>query len=177
MDILGLLATAAEVEERGFGLNFDILDTNLINLAIIVALLVYGGRNFLGNILSERKAAIEAELAEVEQKNKEAQSALADQKAKLAQAKTEAERLIATAHDNAKAAREAILAQAAQDVERLKASAAQDLNAEQERAIAQLRQRVVTLALQDAEAKAAQQLDGSAQRKLIDRSLAMLGGR
>lgn len=177
MDILGLLATAAEVEERGFALNFDILETNLINLAIIVALLIYGGRNFLGNILSERKSVIEAELAEVEQKNKDAQAALAVQQDKLAQAKAEAERILATAHENAKVARESILAQATQDVERMKASAAQDLNAEQERVIAQLRQRVVTLALQEAETKAAQQLDESAQRKLIDRSLATLGGR
>jgi F-type H+-transporting ATPase subunit b len=177
MDILGLLATAVEVEERGFGLNFDVLETNLINLLIIIGLLIYGGRNFLGNILSERKSAIETELEEVEQKNKAALAALVAQQEKLAQAQVEAAQMIATAQANAEATRNAILAQATQDVERMKASAAQDLTGEQERVIAQLRQRVVTLALQEAEAQATQRLDESAQQRLIDRSLAMLGGR
>ncbi|KKI98818.1 F0F1 ATP synthase subunit B [Prochlorothrix hollandica] len=177
MDILGLLATAAEVEERGFGLNADILETNVINLAIIVALLVYGGRNFLGNILSERKTAIEEELREVEQNNEAAKVALATQQEKLSQAEAEAAALLATAQDNAKTVRDSIVAQAVRDVERMKASAAQDLEADRERVILQLRQRVVALALQQAETTAIQQLDGSAQQKLIDRSLAMLGGR
>jgi F-type H+-transporting ATPase subunit b len=177
MDIMILLATAAEgAEEAGFGLNPNILETNIINLAVVLVLLVYVGRNFFGNILAERRAGIEAELKEVEQSNKVASEALVEQQENLAQAKLEAERILAAAQESAKASREAILAQAQQDVERMKATAAQDLSAEEARVIAQLRQRVVTLALQKAESQVSGRLDQAAQRQLIDRSLAMLGG-
>ncbi|NJK69970.1 MAG: F0F1 ATP synthase subunit B, partial [Microcoleus sp. SU_5_3] len=37
-----LLATEAS-REGGFGLNFDILETNLINLSIVIGLLFYFG--------------------------------------------------------------------------------------------------------------------------------------
>ncbi|MEM1254426.1 MAG: F0F1 ATP synthase subunit B, partial [Cyanobacteria bacterium P01_H01_bin.21] len=39
METVWLLAS----EEGGFGLNFDILETNLINLVIIIGVLVYFG--------------------------------------------------------------------------------------------------------------------------------------
>jgi len=51
-----LLATEAS-GEGGFGLNFDILETNLINLVIIIAVLFYFGRGFVGKILTERRSA------------------------------------------------------------------------------------------------------------------------
>jgi F-type H+-transporting ATPase subunit b len=43
-------------EEGGFGLNVDILETNLINLVIILGVLFYFGSKFLGKTLSTRKA-------------------------------------------------------------------------------------------------------------------------
>jgi F-type H+-transporting ATPase subunit b len=38
-----LLASEA-VEHSGFGLNTDILETNVINLVIVIGLLIYAGR-------------------------------------------------------------------------------------------------------------------------------------
>ncbi|MFZ4665027.1 MAG: F0F1 ATP synthase subunit B [Prochlorotrichaceae cyanobacterium] len=180
MDILGLLATAegiSAVEESGFGFSFNILESNLVNLLIVIGVLVYAGRNFLGNTLSERKSAIEAEFQEVEDRRKSAAAALAEQQQNLAQSKVEAERILAKAQESAKVARESILAEAAADVERMKASAVQDLNAEQERVIAQLRQQVVSQAIEQSVVQIKSRLDDSAQSQLIDQSLAMMGGR
>ena len=68
-------AEAAEaVGEGGFGLNLDILDTNLINLSIAIAAVVYLGRKFLGKILSDRTAAIEAQIKEAEQRKQSSRS-------------------------------------------------------------------------------------------------------
>lgn len=39
-------SAVAEPEARGLGFNFDILETNLINLIIIAVALVYFGRGF-----------------------------------------------------------------------------------------------------------------------------------
>jgi F-type H+-transporting ATPase subunit b len=168
--------TAHAVESGGFGLNFNLLETNLINLSIIIGVLFYFGRKVLGNILGERRSRIEEEIREAEKRQKDAAAALADAQQKLAQAQAEAERIRAEAETSAKTAREAILAQAARDVERLKESAAQDLDTARERAIAELRERVAAMAIQRVESQLRGHLDDSAQQQLIDRSIANVGG-
>ena len=170
-----LLATEAS-REGGFGFNFDVLETNLINLVIIIAVLFYFGRGFLGKILTERRSSIEQAILEAEKRQKDAAAALAEQQQKLTQAQAEAERIRTAAEQTAVKAKEAILAQAAQDVERMKATAGQELEAEQERAIAQLRSAVVSLALERVESQLKTSLDDNAQNQLIDRSIALVGG-
>ncbi len=176
-NFLILAMEAAEEAEGGFGLNFDIFEANLINLAIVIGILVYFGRNVLSKTLGDRRAAIAEAIQTAEQRKKDAAVALAEQQQKLAQAQKEAEQIRATAEANAKAAKEAILAQAAVDVERLRDTAAKDLEVEQARAIADLRQRVVAMAIQRVEGQLTDRLDDSAQQQLINRSIAMLGGR
>ena len=169
-------AEAAEAgAEGGFGLNFDILGTNLINLVIIIGVLFYFGRNLIGKILSDRRERIETAIQSAERRAKEAVTALSEQQQKLAQAQAEAERIRKNAEESAKTARENILAQAAQDIDRLQETASQDLNSERERAIAQLRQRVVAMALQKVESQLQTGVDDAAQQRLIDRSIALLG--
>ena len=169
-----LLATEASAE-GGFGLNFDILETNLINLSIVIGLLFYFGRGFLTTVLTERRSAIEVAIKEAESRQKDAAAKLAEQQQKLTQAQAEAERIRAAAEQNAKGAKEAILAQAAQDVERMKATAGQELEAEREKAIAQLRATVVSLALTKVESQLKTSMNDSAQNQLIDHSIALLG--
>lgn len=182
MSTFSFLATAAaEVaaegsSEGGFGLNFDILETNLINLVIIIGVLVYFGRKFLGNTLSERRSKIEEAIQDAEKRQKDAAAALADAQQKLAQAQAEAERIRANAEERAQAARAEILEAATKDIERMKQTASQDLDRERERAIAELRQRVAALAVERVESQLRERLDESAQHTLVDRSIALLGG-
>ena len=166
---------AEAAEEGGFGLNLNPLETNLINLAIVLAVVVYFGRNLLGKLLSERRSAIETAIKEAEQRKKDAAIALADQQQKLAQAQAEAEKIRASAEEAAKAAKAEILAKAEQDVQRMRETAAQDLNTEQDRVVAELRQRVAALALQRVESELPSRLNESVQHQLVDRSIAMLG--
>ncbi len=169
---------AWSAEAGAFGINFNVLETNLINLVIIIGVLIYFGRGFLGKILAKRRDEIQTAIQEAEKRKEDAAKSLAEQQQKLAQAQAEAKRILASAEESAKSARAAILAQAAQNVERLKESAARDTASDQERAIAELRQRVVTLALQQAEGQLSSTLKSEDdQRKLVDRSIALLGGR
>ena len=171
----GVLATEA-AHEGGFGLNFDIFETNLINLAILLYVLFYFGRKVVGNLLSERRSTIETAIREAEERKQKAAGALAEQQQKLAQAQTKAEQIRADAEKSAKAAGEAILAKAVKDVDRLKADASRDMEVERDRAIAELRQRVAKLALEQAESQLQSRLDDNAQQRLVDRSIALLGG-
>lgn len=171
-----LAAEMAESRGGGFGLNLNLLESNVINLAIVISLLVYFGRGFLGDILSKRRADIEQAILDAESRLQEASAALADQQQNLAQAQQEAERIKAAAEERAKATREAILQQAQRDVERMKAMAAQELSTEQEKIVMELRQRVVALALQRAAEQLPNRVDESTQQRLVDRSIAMIGG-
>jgi F-type H+-transporting ATPase subunit b len=166
---------AAEKESTGFGLHFDIFESNLINLTIVIAILIYFGRGFLGKILGERRENIEQAIKEAEERVSKASESLSDAQQKLTQAQAEAEKIRVEAEARAKTARDAILAQAEKDVIRLQEDAVKDLDSERERAIAELRQRASVLALQRVESQLKDHLDNYAQEKLIDRSIVLLG--
>jgi F-type H+-transporting ATPase subunit b len=159
----------------GFGLNSNILDTNLINLAIIITVLFVFGRKVVGNTLKTRRENIETAIKNAEQRAQDAANQLQRAKQNLEQAQAEAERIKQAAIGNAQAAKDAILAQAAVDIERLRAAGAADLSAELDRAIAQIRQRVVVQALQKVETQLKGGISDRAQQILIDRSIAQLG--
>jgi F-type H+-transporting ATPase subunit b len=173
MEIFLLNAEAGA--ESGFGFNFDIIETNLINLGIIFVLLfVYGGK-IVGNILSERRAKIEAEIKSADARAKESKDALAVAQKNLQQAQDNAVTIRSEAQANAEKAKEAVLAKGEKEVERLKASADADLNSDRERAIAQLRSRAVEMALERVESRMGEVLNDDKQRQLIDRSIANIG--
>ncbi|MBE9048907.1 F0F1 ATP synthase subunit B [Nostocales cyanobacterium LEGE 11386] len=167
---------AKEAGNEGFGLNTNILDTNLINLAIIITVLFVFGRKVLGNTLKTRRDNIETAIKNAEQRASQAAQQLKAAQQKLEQAQAEAERIKKAAQENAQAASAAILAQAAVDIERLQAAGAADLSADLDKAIAQLRQRVVAQALQKVESELKSGIADDAQQILIERSIAQLGG-
>ncbi len=170
-EAVGLLAS----ETKGFGLNFDIFEANLINLAIIIGVLVYFGRDFLGGKLKERRDTIEQAIAEAESRQKQASAALAEQQQKLQMAQKKAEQIRAEAQTNAESARQAVLAQSAKDIERMKASAAQDLNSQQDKVMQELRKRVSALALEKVRTSLPSTLNDDVQSRLVDQSIAQLG--
>ncbi len=170
-EAVGLLAS----ETKGFGLNFDILETNLINLVIIIGVLFYFGRGFLGDKLKDRREAIEKAITDAEARQKKASAGLAEQQQKLQMAKKEAERIKAEAQKNAESAREAVMAQSAKDIERLKASAAQDLSSQQEKVMQDLRKRVSAMALDKVRSRLPEALNDGVQTKLVDQSISQLG--
>ncbi len=170
------LAEAHSEVEGGFGLNLNILQTNIINLSILLGILYFYGSKIVGNILSERRSKIAQQIQEIEQKQKTAAATLAQEQQKLAEAKQTADKIRQEAEANAEKVKAAILAQGEKEVERLKASAAADLSSEEVKAIAELRQRVAALALERVESQLPGMLDDSAQTTLIDRSIAQVGG-
>ena len=171
-----LLYLAHSEVEGGFGLNLDILETNLVNLLILVGVLYFYGSKIVGDILSERREKIAKQLAEVEERKQQAVATLAQEEKKLAEAKQTAAKIVEDAKANADKAKATILAEGEKEVARLKATAAADLSSEEARAIAELKQRVTLLALEKVESQLPGMLDDSAQTKLIDRSIAQLGG-
>ncbi len=172
-----LASEMAESAEGGFGLNFDIFEANVINLAIVIGILVYFGRGVLSNTLGGRSSAIEKALNEAEVKRAETAKLLAAEQEKLKSAKAEAASIVAKADGDAKRASDAILASAAAEVARMKQDAAANLGSEQARILAELRVRIAELAMAKAASDMSGRLNNDVQQRLVDRSISLLGGQ
>ena len=73
-------------EEEGIGLNLDILETGLLNILALLAILIYTGRDFLGSLLEERKTTIVKSVQDAEDRLNEAQKRLTEAEKQLSQA-------------------------------------------------------------------------------------------
>ena len=73
-------------EHEGIGLNTDILETGLINILALIAILIYAGRDFLGSLLEERKTTIVKGVQDAEDRLNEAQKRLNEAEKQLNQA-------------------------------------------------------------------------------------------
>ena len=73
-------------ESKSIGLNLDILETGLINILALVAILVYTGKDFLGSLLEERKTNIVQSVQDAEDRLNEANRRLSEAQKQLSQA-------------------------------------------------------------------------------------------
>lgn len=73
-------------EHEGIGLNLDILETGLLNIIALLAILFFTGRDFLGSVLEERKTTIVKSVQDAEDRLNEAQKRLDEAQKQLSQA-------------------------------------------------------------------------------------------
>jgi F-type H+-transporting ATPase subunit b len=73
-------------EYNGISLNTNILETGLINILALIAILIYTGRDFLGSVLEERKNVIIKGVQDAEDRLNEAQKRLVEAEKQLTQA-------------------------------------------------------------------------------------------
>lgn len=159
----------------GFGLNTNVFDTNIINLAIVIAGLVYFLRGFLGGILERRRAAILADLKDAEERLATATTAVAAAQKELTEAQAKAERIGTDGQSRAQAIRLESERRTVEEMARIKQDSASDLEAEAVRVSDQLRREAARLAIEQAMATLPGRLDATAQARLIDQSIQSLG--
>ena len=159
----------------GFGLNLDLFDTNIINLAIVIAGLVWFLRGFLGGILERRRATILADLKDAEDRLAAAAAALADVQQGLSQSQAKAEKIRADGAVRAQAIRLDSERRTVEEMARIKLDSASNLDAEAARVTAQLRREAARLAIEKALEVLPGRLDKAAQARLIDQSIQSLG--
>ena len=73
-------------EHEGIGLNLDILETGLLNILALLAILFFTGRDFLGSLLEERKTTIVKSVQDAEDRLNEAKKRLDEAQKQLNQA-------------------------------------------------------------------------------------------
>ena len=72
--------------EEGIHINLDILETGLLNILALVAILIYTGKDFLGSLLEERKLTIVKSIQDAENRLTEAKKRLGEAEKQLSQA-------------------------------------------------------------------------------------------
>ena len=73
-------------EQEGISLNTNILETGLINILALIAILIYTGRDFLGSLLEERRTTIVKGVQDAEDRLSEAEKRLNEAQKQLSQA-------------------------------------------------------------------------------------------
>jgi F-type H+-transporting ATPase subunit b len=158
-----------------FGLNLNVFETNIVNLAIVIFGLYKFLPNFLGGILERRRAIILADLKDAEERLASATSALAQAQADLAAAQQKAERIRADGKTRAEAIRFESEKRTIEEMARLKQGAAADLDAEAARVSNVLRREAARLAIEKALATLPGKLTPEAQAQLVSQSINTLG--
>lgn len=132
---------------ESFGFNFNILETNLINLSVVIGVVVSFGGNALRSLLSNRKETIVNNLQEADNKAREAQEKLTKAKTRLEAAKTKASEILEQGKFSAEQEKKQCISQTEQDTLRLEKVKQETIQFQQQKIISQVSRQVVSLAL------------------------------
>ncbi|KGG13480.1 MULTISPECIES: F0F1 ATP synthase subunit B [Prochlorococcus] len=160
---------------EGFGLNLNLFETNILNLAVVIFGLYKFLPGFLGGILERRRAGILADIKDAEERLTKASKALLKAKEELQSAEQKASKIRSDCQLRAEAIRLDSEKRTVEEMARIKQGAASDLNSEATRVSAQLRKEAAKLAIEKALASLPQKLDEDAQAKFISQSIQNIG--
>ena len=159
----------------GFGLNLNIFETNIINLAVVIFGLYKFLPGFLGGILERRRNSIMQDLQDAEERLKQATDALEIAKKDLASAEQKATKIRTDCQSRAESIRLESEKRTVEEMARIKQGAASDLNAEAARVSTQLRREAAQLAIEKALATLSLKLDEDKQDEFLRQSLKNMG--
>ena len=162
---LTLLAT------EGFGLNFNLFETNILNWAVVVFGLYKFLPGFLGKMLQKRREGILLELKDAEDRLLKATQALEKAKRYLSSAEDKATQIKADSLKRSESIRMESEKKAIEEMARIKQSAISDESSEASRAISQLRKEAVELAIKKALDSLPNRLDKTIQENLVTQSI------
>lgn len=161
---------------EGFGINTNILDTNIINLAVVLGVVITFGGDALRSLLANRKQAILSTMQEAEQKAKEAQSQLEEAQKNLSSAKEKAKQIRKQSVDAAEKEKEQILLQTEEETKRLEQTKQEIIQLQQQTALQKLSKQVVSLALNQVQERLLKQKrkDSSFHRSITNFHIVLL---
>ena len=160
---------------EGFGLNLNLFETNILNLAVVVFGLYKFLPGFLGKILEKRRTSILTDLKDAEERLTQAKNSLSKAKEELSSAKQKADKIRNDCKARAEAIRLESEKRTVEEMARIKQGAASDLNAEAARVTSQLRKEAAELAIEKALAILPKKLDSNAQDNFLKQSIKNIG--
>jgi F-type H+-transporting ATPase subunit b len=157
---------------EALGISGFALLAQIVNFVIVLFLLNKIAVGPITRILAERRARIEQGLKDAEQARQDREAADNERAAALADARREANDILARAQRTAQESREQDIAATRAELDRMRERAAAEIEAEKQRALIDLRAEVVDLALAAAGKVVAETMTGERQRRLVEAFLA-----
>jgi F-type H+-transporting ATPase subunit b len=157
MDILALWILFPLGE--GFGFNTNILETNIINLAVVIGVVVSFGGDALRSLLENRRQTILNNLREADQRASEAKEKLNQAQLQLEKAQKRATEIREQGAVTAQQEKVQCIRQADEDAARLEEGKQETIKLQQQKVISQISQQVVSLALKKVREKLNLSLD------------------
>nr|YP_009156202.1 ATP synthase CF0 subunit I [Avena sativa]YP_009312617.1 AtpF [Avena sterilis]YP_009681857.1 ATP synthase CF0 subunit I [Avena hybrida]YP_009681941.1 ATP synthase CF0 subunit I [Avena lusitanica]YP_009682522.1 ATP synthase CF0 subunit I [Avena agadiriana]YP_009682690.1 ATP synthase CF0 subunit I [Avena canariensis]YP_009682774.1 ATP synthase CF0 subunit I [Avena maroccana]YP_009683110.1 ATP synthase CF0 subunit I [Avena damascena]YP_009683362.1 ATP synthase CF0 subunit I [Avena longiglumi len=133
-----------------FGLNTDILATNLINLTVVVGVLIFFGKGVLKDLLDNRKQRILSTIRNSEELRRGTIEQLAKARVRLQKVELEADEYRMNGYSEIEREKENLINATSISLEQLEKSKNETLYFEKQRAMNQVRQRVFQQAVQGA---------------------------
>lgn len=162
-----VLAAEAGEEAAQFQINFFWIITQALSFLIFLAILYVVAFRRIGGVLEERRSRIEQGLADAEQARKDRERAEQERLATLAEARREANEILARAQKVSQETRDRDIAATREELERMRTRAASEIEAEKQRAVADLRAEVADLALAAAGRVVGESMTDDRQRRLV----------
>ena len=144
-----------------FGFNTNILETNVLNLAVVLAIVITYVGDALRGLLANRKQTILNNFREADQRASEAQDRLNQARLQLEKAKKKADEISQQAAFTVDQEKKQIILQTQEDIKRLSILQQETLKFEQQKAQNELAQKLVRLALHQVREKLNQRLNSS----------------
>ncbi len=152
---------------EGLGINPWMLLAQIVSFLLLLFILNAVGYKPIQRILQERQARIQKGMEEARAAEEARDRIEAEREKILAQARAEAEGLIAEAQRRAQEEREKLLAQAREEAERIRTTVHQEAEAERAQLLGQMREQIVALAMAAAHKLVGEALDEQRQRALV----------
>nr|YP_009538659.1 ATPase subunit I [Phacus pleuronectes]AYQ93670.1 ATPase subunit I [Phacus pleuronectes] len=157
-------------ESEGFKINTDIFETNVLNLAVVIGVLIYYGRSLLSDIIKNRKEIILRNLQEADNKFREASENLEFAKEKFQSAQLKADQIRTQGLSLASQTSKKLIESIEEDIKRLKETTLSAVRFEEEKSITEVCQKLNEFAFLKAIEILKKRLSSAVQRKIISQN-------
>lgn len=156
-----MLFSTSFIFAEHFGFNTNVLETNVLNLAVVLAVVITYVGDALRSLLENRKQTILNNFREAEQRANEAQERLNQARLQVEQAKTKAQQIREQARITVEQDRKNFAQQTQEDITRLGLGQQETLLLEQQKVQNEIAQNLVRLALHQVREKLTQRVNAS----------------
>ena len=165
-----------EISEKSFGINTDIFETNIINLAIFVGAIFVFGSKSLSETLSARQQKVISSIQEAEDRLRQAEVRLVEAQKQLDQISMVEDSIKTEAQTAGTTLQTSILTQGKEEIERLTANAKVTISNTEVQVKRQILQQITALTIQRVTTQFNDLLKGNfeMQTRIIDRGISFV---
>nr|YP_009379821.1 ATP synthase CF0 B chain [Taxodium distichum]YP_009714169.1 ATP synthase CF0 B subunit [Taxodium mucronatum]QGJ04586.1 ATP synthase CF0 B subunit [Taxodium distichum var. imbricarium]QQV68922.1 ATP synthase CF0 B subunit [Taxodium sp. 'Zhongshanshan']QGJ04503.1 ATP synthase CF0 B subunit [Taxodium mucronatum]QGJ04669.1 ATP synthase CF0 B subunit [Taxodium distichum]QQV69005.1 ATP synthase CF0 B subunit [Taxodium sp. 'Zhongshanshan'] len=159
---------------EGFGLNTNILETNIINLSVVLGVLIYFGKGVLSNLLDNRKEKILSTIQNSDELCKGAANQLEQARVRLREVEMRAREIRVNGYSQIEQEKEDLIDIACINLKQLENSKNETIHLEQERVIEQVQKQLSYQAVQRALRTLNSRLNSELHLRTIEHNIDLL---